>query len=56
MLQVLSHYTTFVIYAKKVAREHRIPFKMTTDPFCSRENPAHLRQAKAALDAGHLRS
>jgi DNA-damage-inducible protein J len=49
----MSMNTAFVIFAKKVIREHRIPFEMTADPFYSDENLAHLRQAKADLDAGH---
>ena len=49
----MSMTTAFVIYARKVAREHRIPFEVSVDPFYSDENQAHLRQAKADLDAGH---
>ncbi|QUC03553.1 type II toxin-antitoxin system RelB/DinJ family antitoxin [Atopobium sp. oral taxon 416] len=49
----MSMTTAFVIYARKVAREHRIPFEVSVDPFYSDENQAHLRQAKVDLDAGH---
>lgn len=31
----MSMTTAFVIYAKKVAREHRIPFEVSVDPFYS---------------------
>lgn len=52
----MSMTTAFVIYAKKVAREHRIPFEVSVDPFYSDENMAHLRASIASLDAGHGQS
>ena len=48
----LSLTTAFIIYAKKVSRERRIPFELTADPFYSESNMAHLRRGAAALDAG----
>ena len=48
----MSMTTAFVIYAKKVAREHRIPFEVSVDPFYSDENMAHLRASISSLDAG----
>ncbi len=48
----LSMSTAFTIFAKKMAREHRIPFEVSADPFYSPANLAHLRRAVAALDAG----
>ena len=42
----------FNIFAKKVGREHRIPFEVSVDPFYSESNVAHLRRGVAALNAG----
>ena len=49
----LSMSTAFTIFAKKMAREHRIPFEVSADPFYSPANLAHLRRGVAALNAGH---
>ena len=49
----LSMSTAFTIFAKKMAREHRIPFEVSADPFYSPANLAHLRRGIAALNAGH---
>ncbi len=48
----LSMTTAFTIFAKKVSREHRIPFEITADSFYSESNMAHLRRGIAALDSG----
>ncbi len=48
----LSMSAAFTIFAKKVAREKRIPFEVSADPFYSESNMAHLRRGIAALDAG----
>lgn len=48
----LSMSAAFTIFAKKVAREYRIPFEVSADPFYSERNMAHLRRGIAALDAG----
>ena len=48
----LSLTTAFIIYAKKVSRERRIPFELTADPFYSESNMAHLRRGAAALNSG----
>lgn len=48
----MSMTTAFTIFAKKMAREHRIPFEVSVDPFYSSENLAHVRRGVAALDAG----
>ena len=48
----LSMSTAFTIFAKKMAREHRIPFEVSADPFYSPANLAHLRRGIAALNAG----
>ena len=44
--------TAFNIYAKKIAREHRIPFELTTDPFYSESNMAVLRESIRQLERG----
>ena len=48
----LSMSAAFTIFAKKVGREHRIPFEVSVDPFYSESNVAHLRRGVAALNAG----
>lgn len=48
----LSMSTAINIFLKKVARERRIPFELTADPFYSESNVAHLRRGIAALNAG----
>ena len=48
----LSMSTAINISLKKVARERRIPFELSADPFYSESNMAHLRRGVAALNAG----
>ncbi|HAX53357.1 type II toxin-antitoxin system RelB/DinJ family antitoxin [Eubacteriales bacterium mix99] len=48
----LSMSTAINIFLRKVAREKRIPFELTADPFYSESNMAHLRRGVAALNAG----
>lgn len=48
----MSMTTAFTVFAKKMARERRIPFEVSVDPFYSEENLAHLRRSVAALEAG----
>ena len=48
----LSMSAAFTIFAKKVGREHRIPFEVSVDPFYSESNVSHLRRGVAALNAG----
>lgn len=48
----LSMSAAFTIFAKKVGREHRIPFEVSIDPFYSENNVAHLRRGVTALNAG----
>lgn len=48
----MSMTTAFNVFARVVARERRIPFEVTADPFYSSENMAHVRNAFAQLDAG----
>lgn len=44
--------TAFTIFAKKVSREHRIPFEVSADPFYSESNINHLRQIVHDIDTG----
>lgn len=48
----LSMSTAINIFLKKVARERRIPFELSADPFYSESNMAHLKRGIAALNAG----
>ena len=48
----MSMSTAFNVFAKKVCREHRIPFEVASDPFYSEENMAHLREAVSQLKNG----
>lgn len=42
--------TAFTIFAKKMTREHRIPFEVSCDPFYSESNMAVLREAITQLN------
>lgn len=42
--------TAFTIFAKKVARERRIPFELTLDPFYSKENMERLKESIAQIE------
>jgi DNA-damage-inducible protein J len=44
--------TAFIIYAKKMTRERRIPFEVSADPFYSEKNMEYLRRAAADANAG----
>lgn len=50
----ISMSAAFTIFAKKVAREKRIPFELNIDPFYSEENmkrlTAAIRDAKAGIN------
>ena len=41
----LSMSAAFTIFAKKVGREHRIPFEISADPFYSEQNSARLKKS-----------
>jgi DNA-damage-inducible protein J len=47
----LSMSAAINIFLKTVARERRIPFELSADPFYSESNMAHLRRGIAALNA-----
>lgn len=44
--------TAFIIFAKKVARENRIPFEVSVDPFYSRTNMAAISESLEQLRQG----
>lgn len=44
--------TAFTIFAKKMSREHRIPFEVSVDPFYSPSHQAHLQRGVQALNNG----
>lgn len=48
----LTMTSAFTMFATKVARERRIPFEVSCDPFYSKENIAELEKRIANLNAG----
>lgn len=48
----ISISVAFSMFAKKVAREQRIPFDVTADPFYSEANMNRLRKAIADVESG----
>jgi len=42
----------FTVFATKVARERRIPFELTADPFYSEANITRLKKSIAQLESG----
>lgn len=48
----LSMSAAFTVFAKKMTREHRIPFDVSVDPFYSEANMEHLYRGMEALNAG----
>lgn len=51
----LSMSAAFTIFAKKVAREKRIPFEVSVDPFYSESNIRYLESKMADYKAGKLK-
>lgn len=51
----LSMSAAFTIFAKKVARERRIPFEVSADPFYSDSNIRYLERKKREIDEGRAR-
>jgi DNA-damage-inducible protein J len=47
----LTPTAAFTIFATKVAREKRIPFEVSVDPFYSNQNMARLRKSIAQMEA-----
>jgi DNA-damage-inducible protein J len=50
----ISVSNAFVMFAKTVVRERRIPFEIATDPFYSEENLRALRRSASDADAGRF--
>lgn len=48
----LSMTAAINVFLKKVARERRIPFELTADPFYSSSNMQHLEKVVAGINAG----
>ena len=46
--------TAFTIFAKKVSREHRIPFDVSVDPFYSERNLAAIDEAAKQIRQGRV--
>ncbi len=44
--------TAFIIFAKKMTREKRIPFDVSVDPFYSEANLRHIKAAINRLEEG----
>ncbi len=51
----LNMSTAFTIFAKKVAREGRIPFDVAIDPFYAQKNIAVLEQRIQELESGNTK-
>ena len=50
----LSMSAAITVFLKKVAREHRIPFDLSADPFYSKSNIQYLEKQMADYKAGKL--
>ncbi len=48
----MSMTTAFTIFATKVARERRIPFEITAEPFYSESNIKHLKKVITDIESG----
>ena len=48
----ISMSTAVIIYAKKMSREHRIPFEVSADPFFNENNVAIIREGIRQLAEG----
>lgn len=51
----LTMTSAFTIFAKKVAREKRIPFEVSADPFYSESNMNYLEKITADIDSGRAK-
>lgn len=47
--------TAFTIFAKKMTREHRIPFEVSYDPFYSESNMTYLKKVIEDIENGKAR-
>ena len=48
----LTMSSAFTIFARKMTREHRIPFDVSIDPFYSEQNQARIKKAIENLNNG----
>lgn len=48
----ISMSAAITVFLKTVARERRIPFELSADPFYSQSNMEHLRRGISALNSG----
>lgn len=48
----LSMSAAFTVFAKKVAREQRIPFEISVDPFYSESNMRYLKSIARDIKSG----
>ena len=48
----MSLTTAFIVFARKMTRERRIPFDVSIDPFYSASNIERLRAVRADADRG----
>ena len=51
----LSMSAAFTVFAKKVAREKRIPFELSVDPFYSESTIRYLEKKREDYKAGRLK-
>lgn len=51
----MSMTTAFIIFAKKVSREKRIPFEVNADPFYSESNMRYLEKVIADIESGNAK-
>lgn len=51
----LSMTAAFTVFAKKVARERRIPFEISADPFYSESNMRHLERVVSDIKSGRAK-
>lgn len=48
----MSMTTAFIVFAKKVSREKRIPFEINADPFYSEKNMEYLERVISDIETG----
>ena len=46
--------TLFNVFAKKVVRENKVPFRLDIDPFYSEENVKFIKESIKQLDEGKV--
>lgn len=46
--------TAFIIFAKKMTREHRIPFEVSYDPFYGEKNITALQKSYEQIKSGRV--